>query len=140
MKKLALFSVIFVALISVFIFQHEWLHQDVAESYGCEASQVNLLSLEDLDDFRLAELPVAYVTWSCENSEDRKQVQQLQMIVEIVGYQLLLVFIMVAALFVLGLYESSRFSKSLNRIEKGHALILEELDIDPDQLRGENHR
>jgi len=136
----ALLAIGFLAVFSVFVLQHEWLHQDVAETYGCDASPIQGPSLEDLSDYGIDFVPAAYVTWSCNDPESRQQVQNLQLIVEIVGYQVGLVFIIVAASWFYQLHEFGKLSKSMNRIEKNQEILLQELGVQQVDVRGENHR
>jgi hypothetical protein len=139
-KKLALLAIGFLVLFSVFVLQHEWLHQDVAKSYGCDASPVQVPSLEDLSDYEITSVPIAYVTYICDDPESRQQVQKLQLIVEIVGYQVGIVFIIVAASWLYQLHEFEKLSKSLKQIERNQEVLLQEIDVQQVDVRGENHR
>lgn len=139
MKKAAAVTIMFLALTSVFVFQHEWLHQDIAQEYGCEASQIQFPSITELDHYTPANLPLAYVTWNCEDPEAYNEVHRLQMINEIVGYQTLLTFLLAASILVFQFYHGHKIQESLNRVERTQAILIEKQGLQPGTA-GENHR
>lgn len=96
------FILIFGVSMYWFVSIHEQVHVNVAERNGCSTGDIQLLpdTTQDLGEFSLA---FAGVNYTCPNRDVFQQVKGQQEMVDIVGYQLLPLYMILVLILLLQL-------------------------------------